>query len=179
MAGVVYSGAVVLVLFMLLVVATNGLALVVLVLILAARWWWTRDRAQVAAASAVASARTMTGLMDGTPRDFELTVRDLFNAQGFSLQHHGGSGDRGIDLAGFRPDGVPVIVQCKQYQPDRKITGPDIRSFLGAMAQHKVPHGIYVTTCSFTPEARIAAKAGGVTIVDGPMLTQMAVRLST
>jgi restriction system protein len=161
--------------------ATHGLILLVPVAVGAGSIWWYREQQKAALrlrAAAVASARSLDGLLQVTPTEFELLVRDILNAQGFNLRHQGGSGDRGIDLVGTRPDGVPVIVQCKQYALNRKITGPDIRSFLGAMSQHSIARGLYVTTCTFTQEAQVAAKAGGVTIVDGQRLTRLASRVT-
>jgi hypothetical protein len=51
-----------------------------------------------------------------SPGDFELFVRDLFNAElGLALHGFPAGRDGGVDLRDDRPDGSVVIVQCKHY----------------------------------------------------------------
>ncbi len=108
--------------------------------------------------------------------EFEATVRDVLNAQGYALEVVGRAGDRGVDLQGYDPDGFPVIVQCKRYGPDSKVSSPAVQSFLGAIVNHGASSGIFVATSSFTRDAqRLAAEARvPIRLIDGVGFTALA-----
>jgi len=113
-----------------------------------------------------------------SPGGFERICQRLLRESGFKqVVITGRSGDGGIDgngilqinpLVSFR-----VLFQCKRYQNS---VGPsEIRDFRGAM-QGRADKGIFLTTGSFTSEARKEAQRDGVPpieIVDGEKLVEM------
>lgn len=97
-----------------------------------------------------------------------------------STEHLGGPGDEGLDGV-IRQDalGLDVIyVQAKRYAAERRIGRPDIQGFVGALMGAKAERGIFITTSSFTPDARGYSRATlgtRVVLIDGPELARMMV----
>lgn len=108
--------------------------------------------------------------------EFEATVRDVLNAQGYDLVRVGRAGDRGLDLEGRDPSGQPVIVQCKRYGPDNKVNSPAVQSFIGAIVNHGATSGIFVATSTFTRDAQRLVEQSRVPVqlIDGRAFTAMA-----
>lgn len=83
------------------------------------------------------------------------------------------SGDRGVDAILLNQYGQKVIVQSKLYR-DASITGPDLRGFLGAIRQHDVVYGYFVTTSTFTAEALIVVRdTHHIRTIDGGKLDRL------
>jgi restriction system protein len=85
------------------------------------------------------------------PRKLEEIVASIFRNTSYEVELTSYSKDNGIDLFLFR-DGAntPTVVQVKRYKRDRRIGVSAIREFLGAMVYNNSPHGIFVTTSTFT-----------------------------
>jgi restriction system protein len=122
--------------------------------------------------------RLLRLLLDLPPRGFERLCQRLLRESGFTqVNVTGRSGDGGIDgdgtlqvnaLVSFR-----VLFQCKRRPTS--VTSPEIRNFRGAM-QGRTDKGIFLTTGSFTADAREEATRDGVPpieLVDGPKLVDM------
>jgi restriction system protein len=98
-----------------------------------------------------------------------------------TTEHLGGPGDEGLDGV-IRQDalGLDVIyVQAKRYSPDHKIGRPDIQAFVGALMGVRADRGIFITTSSFTSDARAYAKSSigsRVGLIDGPELARLMVQ---
>jgi len=112
------------------------------------------------------------------PAFFEGLVLDLLHAMGYGtsrgdLQRVGGSGDGGIDgvISLDRLGLEKVYVQAKRWQGT--VGSPQIQTFMGALQLQGANKGVFLTTSSFTRDAReAAAKARGtVVLVDGERLT--------
>lgn len=112
------------------------------------------------------------------PAGFERLCQRLLRESGFQhVEVTGRSGDGGIDgvgilqvnpLMSFR-----VLFQCKRYKDP--INPSQIRDFRGAM-MGRVDKGIFLTTSSFTTEARREATRDGVPpieLVDAQKLVDM------
>jgi restriction system protein len=112
------------------------------------------------------------------PAGFERLCQRLLRESGFQhVEVTGRSGDGGIDgvgilqvnpLMSFR-----VLFQCKRYKDP--INPSQIRDFRGAM-MGRVDKGIFLTTSSFTTEARREATRDGVPpieLVDAEKLVNM------
>ena len=114
------------------------------------------------------------------PEFFEQLVLDLLHAMGYGtsrddLQRVGGSGDGGIDgiISLDRLGLEKVYVQAKRWK--NAVGSPEIQGFMGALQLQSANKGVFITTSTFTKEARsAAAKARGVVVlVDGARLTEL------
>jgi restriction system protein len=117
-----------------------------------------------------------------SPDGFERLSQKLLRESGF--QHvtiTGKSGDGGIDGIGILQINpfvsFNVLFQCKRYQ--KTVTPSEVRDFRGAM-MGRADKGIFITTGSFTLEAKKEARRDGVPpieLVDGDALVDMFERL--
>lgn len=114
------------------------------------------------------------------PEFFERLVLDLLHAMGYGtnrsdLQRVGGSGDGGIDgiISLDRLGLEKVYVQAKRWK--NTVGSPEIQGFMGALQLQSASKGVFITTSTFTKEARAAAgKARGtIVLVDGQQLTAL------
>lgn len=115
-----------------------------------------------------------------TPDFFERLVLDLLHALGYgsdpnALHKVGKAGDGGIDgiisldQLGFEK----VYVQAKRWQGS--VGRPEIQGFFGALAGHRATKGVFITTSTFTREAREYANlvSDSLVLVDGGRLTSL------
>lgn len=81
-----------------------------------------------------------------------------------------------MDLTGTDAAGSKVIVQCKRYGPDNKVGSPAVQSFIGTVVIQRASQGIFVTTSTYTRQAREleASSHVPVALIDGAELTRMA-----
>jgi restriction system protein len=81
----------------------------------------------------------------------------------------GRSGDGGIDGV-IREDTLgldAIYVQAKKWAPTRGVGPREIREFLGALQDVEATKGIFITTSSFSAEARELAHRRRVVLIDG------------
>ncbi|MFE7547971.1 restriction endonuclease [Streptomyces gardneri] len=106
------------------------------------------------------------------PDGFEHTVAELCARDGCSpVEVVGGAGDLGADIIATTPDGVRVVLQCKQYAGDHRVGSPDLQRFGGTCyAVHAADVAVLVTTSSFTAPALEYAASCGIVCVDGTEL---------
>lgn len=134
------------------------------------------------ARSAVA-AELLDRMRGVAPAFFEKLVVDLLVAMGYGGSHDdaasviGRSGDEGIDgiIKEDRLGLENIYVQAKRWKEGSTVGRPDIQQFAGALQGQKARKGVYITTSSFTREAREYAKAVQATIVlvDGQHLAEL------
>lgn len=105
--------------------------------------------------------KNMTGV------EFEKYLADIFMKKGYSVNLTKASGDHGIDLQIYR-SGVMGVVQCKQWE--ETVGEPHLRDFLGAMVHCGARFGFFVTTSSFTLQAKSFARGKNIQLVDGRQL---------
>lgn len=122
-------------------------------------------------------------LMQVSPIRFERLILDLLAAMNFG---HGdllngrmtpGSGDGGIDGI-INEDALgldAVYIQAKRYAPDNKVGRPDIQRFVGSLTGESATKGVFVTTSSFSREARdyIDRVQQRIVLIDGRKLAQL------
>ncbi len=101
---------------------------------------------------------TMTGT------DFERWTASLFAKHGYTVKTTKVVGDHGIDLDMLK-DGRKVVVQCKRWK-DTTIGEPLIREFYGSMLNARAHAGVFVTTASFSPQARAFVNQKPITLLD-------------
>ena len=116
-----------------------------------------------------------------SPKFFEGIVVDLLLKMGYGGSRKdagkiiGQAGDGGIDGI-IKEDklGLDVIyIQAKRWE--NPVGRPEIHKFAGALQGHKANKGIFITTSSFSKEAKeypnsISAK---IILIDGEMLTRL------
>lgn len=116
-----------------------------------------------------------------TPAFFEQLVLDVLQAIGYggsredAADRLGRSGDGGVDGV-IREDklGLDLIyVQAKRWT--NAVGRPDIQQFVGALNGQRATKGVFITTSSFSREARDYAEAVNprVILVDGQQLAEL------
>ena len=116
-------------------------------------------------------------LLQMSPDAFERLALRLLRESGFTqVEITGKSKDRGIDGKGIiRLHGIMsfhMIFQCKRYKGS--VTPSEIRDFRGAM-QGRADKGLFITTGSFTSEAKKEAIRDGapaLDLIDGDALIE-------
>ena len=68
-------------------------------------------------------------LLSLSPSDFEDAVAVLYRQLGYSVEQTPYSGDFGKDLVAIK-DGIKYLIECKRYQPDKRIGRPPLQNFL-------------------------------------------------
>jgi restriction system protein len=123
-------------------------------------------------------------LRDSDSAFFEAVIVDLLIKMGYgsgtwSGKVLGRSGDDGVDgVINLDPLGVDqVYVQAKRYGASNPVGSGAIRDFYGALGLKDVTKGIFVTTSSFSPNARSTAEKLGarIVLIDGPHLARLMV----
>jgi restriction system protein len=115
-----------------------------------------------------------------SPSGFEKLCQRLLRESGFQqVEVTGRSGDGGIDGKGLlqinRLLSMQVVFQSKRYQANTSVNVSQIRDLRGAMAGRS-DKGIFITTSTFTADARKEALREGVPpieLVDGQKLVAM------
>lgn len=119
-------------------------------------------------------------VMDQTPVFFEQLVLDLLHALGYGtsrsdLARVGKSGDGGIDgiISLDRLGLEKVYIQAKRWQ--NTVGRPDVQAFFGALAGRRANKGVFITTSSYSREAREFADSVSdkIVLVDGARLTEL------
>lgn len=114
-------------------------------------------------------------LMQMRPDGFERLTQRILRGSGFiQVEVTGRTGDGGVDGRGIMQLGgmlsFRVIFQCKRYQGS--IGASQIRDFRGAMVG-RAEKGLFITTGTFTQDARREATRDGappIDLVDGEQL---------
>ncbi|MFD7323920.1 restriction endonuclease [Streptomyces sp. NPDC059875] len=94
-----------------------------------------------------------------SPTGFEHACAELLARDGFIAPRRvGGAGDLGADVITTDPDGLTVVVQCKQLS--RPVASPAVQQFNGtARPEHGAHHAVIIGLNGFTKPARdFAAK---------------------
>ena len=68
-----------------------------------------------------------------------------------------------------------IYVQAKRWHVNHPVSSPDIRNFIGSLQIKNAHRGVFITTSSFTSDARDAATKGGkqIVLIDGARLTEL------
>jgi restriction system protein len=126
--------------------------------------------------------RSLLDKIAANPPEFlERVVVDLIVKMGYggnlrdAGQAIGRSGDEGIDgIIKEDPLGLDTIyLQAKRYEGT--IGRPDIQKFAGALQGQRAKKGIFITTSSYSKEARdfVSKIDTKIVLIDGPMLAQL------
>jgi len=121
-----------------------------------------------------------------SPKFLEVIVLELLHAMGYgasesSIEHVGGPGDEGVDGV-IHQDALGlqrIYVQAKRYKADSSIGRPDIQKFVGALAGQGANGGVFITTSTFSTEAKDYASknlSARVVLIDGAEFGLLMVR---
>jgi len=104
--------------------------------------------------------------------EFEKYVAELFRKLGYQAETIGKIGDHGLDIK-IEKGGQVSYVQCKRYSGTHKVSEPEVRNFLGSLThEYVMGTGYFVTTSSFTMEAKQFARGECIELVDGSRLIE-------
>jgi len=116
-----------------------------------------------------------------SPSRFEGLVVELLVKMGYGGTQEdagrvvGKSGDGGIDgIINEDRLGLDVIyIQAKRWEGD--VGRPEVQKFVGALAGHKAKKGVFLTTSSYTKEARVYASQvdSKIVLINGAMLAEL------
>lgn len=129
------------------------------------------------------SANLLSEIMERSPAFFEKMVVQLLQKMGYGSALEDGfvtgcSGDEGIDGI-IREDKLgfsSIYIQAKRWAEDKAIGRPEIQKFVGALAGQGAQKGLFITTSTFTKEARSYVEkqlSTKVVLVDGEKLTKL------
>ena len=124
----------------------------------------------------------------GTPAFFESLVVRLLVAMGYggasisdiSKALVGGTGDGGVDgVIDQDPLGLDrIYVQAKRYADGNTVGAGAIRDFFGSLDRFKATKGLFVTTSTFSTQARETAEllSKRIVLIDGEQLARLMIR---
>ena len=122
-------------------------------------------------------------VMKSPPYFFERLVVNLLVAMGYggtqqdAARAVGKSGDEGIDgiIDEDRLGLDTIYIQAKRWQADRSVGRPEIQRFVGALQGKRARKGVFITTSSFTSDARDYTKGidSKIVLIDGERLTEL------
>jgi restriction system protein len=115
-------------------------------------------------------------LLAVSPAFFERAVLELLHRMGYGatrddLQRVGGPGDGGIDgvISLDRLGLEKVYVQAKRWQGN--VGRQELQAFVGALAGQKARKGVFITTSTYTEQAKgFARSVAGIVLIDGERL---------
>jgi restriction endonuclease Mrr len=107
------------------------------------------------------------------PTNFEAFILELFEALNFSGSLTPSTGDEGIDIF-LRSTDETIAVQCKKYDENTTVGSKELREFLGALIHAKAVHGYFVTTSSFSSQAKdFSNNHKNITLIDGECIKKL------
>jgi restriction system protein len=117
------------------------------------------------------------GLMQLSGVDFEVLVTSLLQRMGFHTELTRTTGDGGIDIVAVldRPIiGGRYLVQCKRFADGIPVSAAMVRDFYGGfVADRHAVKGLFITTSSFTAQAREFAQGLPIELIAGDQLSAL------
>lgn len=122
-------------------------------------------------------------IVQNSPAFFEQLIVDLLVAMGYGGSHKnaaaqlGRSGDGGVDgvVNEDRLGLDRVYVQAKRYAEANTVGRPDVQAFVGSLVGLGATKGVFVTTSTFSPQARdfVSRLSQRVVLIDGQRLADL------
>lgn len=129
------------------------------------------------------AAELLNKVLELSPSFFERLVVELLVKMGYggSIKDAGRaigkSGDEGIDGTIYEDKlGLDIIyVQAKRWNLGNTVGRPEIQKFVGALAGQGAKKGVFITTSSFTKEAKDYAPRNDtkIVLIDGEQFSQL------
>lgn len=109
---------------------------------------------------------------------FEDVCQQFYEKKGIRSETTALGPDGGIDIRLYQDDtGRPTsIVQCKAWG-ERLVGVKPVRELLGVMTHEKIGKAFFMTSGSYSDDAKAIAQANRITLIDGSMLLTMIQRL--
>lgn len=107
------------------------------------------------------------------PLKFEELMLKVFQALGFDGKLTPPSGDDGIDIILTDLKGIKVIAQCKRFAEQQNINPKDVREFLGSIVHAEAKYGFFITTTTFSDQAKSFCEEKNIILIDGPKLIKL------
>ena len=105
-------------------------------------------------------------------KEFELLCGEAFRRKGYQIEETGlGGADGGIDLI-LRSREERVLVQCKRWKTF-KVGVREVRELFGILAADPADRAIFITSGTYTAEARAFAKGKPLQLIDGHALLDL------
>lgn len=105
-------------------------------------------------------------------QNFELLVGEAFRRNGYSVKENGGGGaDGGIDLV-LTKSAQRTVVQCKRWKSN-SVNVQLVRELYGIMVAERATNCIFVSSGSYTADAKLFAKGKPIQLIDGEELYSM------
>lgn len=127
------------------------------------------------------AAELLEQVRNCSPSFFERLVVRLLVAMGYggsfedAARAIGRSGDEGIDgIIKEDPLGLDVVyIQAKRWE--QPVSRPEVQKFVGALQGHHARKGVFITTSTFTKEAKdyVARVDNKIVLIDGPQLADL------
>jgi len=147
----------------------------------------TTPEEQIEAAYQILEGTLRADLLDriakNSPAFFEQLIVDLLVAMGYGGSHKnaaaqlGRSGDGGVDgvINEDRLGLDRVYVQAKRYAAGNAVGRPDVQAFVGSLVGLGASKGVFVTTSTFSAQARDFVKhlSQRVVLLDGASLADL------
>jgi len=120
--------------------------------------------------------RTLAQLLALDPREFESTIKQLYQSLGFAARLTPESQDAGVDVIASRVTlgggAEKYAIQCKRYAHNNKVGRPEAQKLLGVLAKDSsFTKGVLITTSEFSAECRqFASDRGDLELIDGARL---------
>ncbi len=115
--------------------------------------------------------KSLSDLQELSWREFEEYIWTLFSKLGFSMNGNGDHEpvDAGADLI-LKRDGRISIVRCRKYYIRRVPLSMVSEFYMVLRAEPFLEKGYFITTGSFSPEAKIFAAGKPIELIDGERL---------
>lgn len=133
--------------------------------------------------NAALRADLLERIASNSPAFFEHLIVNLLVSMGYGGSHKnaskqlGRSGDGGVDgvINEDRLGLDRMYVQAKRYASSNTVGRPDIQGFVGSLVGLGANKGVFVTTSSFSQQARDFVKhlSQRIILIDGRMLTEL------
>lgn len=139
---------------------------------------WERRDLEARRPSAKPSAWSLDLIRDLEWKRFEDVCQQFYEKKGIRSETTALGPDGGIDIRLYQDDtGLPTsIVQCKAWG-ERFVGVKSVRELLGVMTHEKIGKAFFMTSGSYSDEAKVVAQANRITLIDGTMLLMMIQRL--
>lgn len=106
---------------------------------------------------------------------FEVMVAEIYEKQGYSVRHLGGSHDEGIDVIAEKTNAgglERIVIQCKHQQAN--VGRPLLQQLWGVLTSDpSYTRGDLVTSSNFTAEAIQFASGKRLSLIDGALLSNL------
>jgi restriction endonuclease Mrr len=95
------------------------------------------------------------------PREFEEFIAEIWEKLGYKVELTTQTRDGGRDIVAVRSLEVAtrILIECKRYEPRRKISVSLVRSLYGVKVHDQATKAVLATTSTFTKDAKAFIRA--------------------